>query len=209
VESTRTKIVAILRRGEAAIEALSRELDLATATVRRHLDILQRDGFVRVRPVRRETGRPHYAFSLTEEGEALFPHHYIRLTGRLLDELIALQPAEIAGRDGSEVAGLLFQRLADGIARAHEGEISATELPERLDQTTAILAEEGLVFDVEKRGGAYLLRGRDCLCTHVSEAPAVVCQQTEQVLSRLLGVEARRIAGEAGCAFLVRGRGSS
>ena len=99
------------RRVEATVDDLTQSLDLAPATIRRHLDILQRDGYITVRPVRRETGRPHYAFSLTEAGEDLFPQHYIRITNRLIDEIVSLDPAETAGKSGQDLAGLIFDTV--------------------------------------------------------------------------------------------------
>ena len=76
METTRSKIMDILRRRkEGTVDDLTQALGLAPATIRRHLDILQRDGYITVRAVHRETGRPHYAFSMTEAGEDLFPHH--------------------------------------------------------------------------------------------------------------------------------------
>ncbi len=212
MESTRTKIVEILRRGEATIEELTRRLDLAPATVRRHLDILQRDGFVRVRPVRRETGRPHYAFGLTEAGEELLPHHYIRITSRLIEEIGSLAPDETAGRTGKELAALLFERLGESLARSYLPRISGASLAERLEQTVAALAQEGLVFEVVPRGDAYLLIGNECPCRRVAEAHSEVCLHDQRLLTRLLDAEVERAwAPEAGgsCAYLVRRRAVS
>lgn len=206
MESTREKIFALLRlQREVTIDDLTRALDLAPATVRRHLDILQRDGHVAVRPVRRETGRPHYSFSLTRSGEDHFPQHYIRITSRLIDEIVALRPDETSGKTGLEIAGLIFQRMAEGLARSYEGRISGTTLAERLDQTVAALADEGIVFEVSPRGDAFLLVGRDCPCRHIADQHRDVCRYDERLLRRLLGAGVALTsvpeAGE-GCAYL-------
>src|SRR3989304_1249816 len=194
VESTRTKVVEILRRGESTIDELTQVLDLAPATVRRHLDILQRDGFVGVRPVRRETGRPHYVFSLTDLAEDLLPHHFLRLTRRLLE----------AG------APPLFERLAEGLARTYGSRVSGVSLAERLDQAVAALAEEGLTFEVvPKDEGAYLLLGSECPCRLVTDGPAGPRRHDEGLLSRLLDADVRPAPDLAeGCAYLVRRRGA-
>src|SRR5262245_21992953 len=87
IDGTREEILAILRRHDRmGVEDLARELGLAGATVRRHLDVLQRDNYVAVTQVRGRTGRPRHLFALTEAGSELFPHHYVRLTQRLLGE---------------------------------------------------------------------------------------------------------------------------
>src|SRR3990172_9048660 len=117
MDGTREAILAILRRRERmGVEDLARELGLAGATVRRHLDVLQRDNYITVTQVRGHTGRPRHLFSLTEAGAELFPHHYVRLTQRLLGEIVALDMAETAGRSGGQIAALVFEKMADRLA---------------------------------------------------------------------------------------------
>ena len=62
METTRQTILGILRRRESTVDSLTKELGQASATIRRHLDILARDGHVDVSQVRRKTGRPRYLF---------------------------------------------------------------------------------------------------------------------------------------------------
>src|SRR3990172_10656022 len=112
MESTRQTILNILRRRQATVEELTNELGLAPATVRRHLDILARDGHVDVTQVRRKTGRPHYLFTLSEKGEELFPKHYVRITNRMIEEIVALTTDETKGRAGGELADLVFEKMA-------------------------------------------------------------------------------------------------
>src|SRR3972149_3279170 len=112
METTRQIILNILRRRPATVDELTRELGLAPATVRRHLDILARDGHTNVTQVRRKTGRPHYVFALSESGEALFPKHYVRITNRLIEEIVSLTTQETSGRDGGELAKLVFEKMA-------------------------------------------------------------------------------------------------
>jgi predicted ArsR family transcriptional regulator len=207
MENTRAKILDILRRRrEATVDELTQLLSLAPATVRRHLDILQRDGYVSVRPVRRETGRPHYAFALTAAGESYFPQHYMRITGRLIEEIEALTPDETAGRTGRELAGIVFERMTDEIVEAYAPQIGGRTLEQRLHKAAEALANEGLVFEITPQGGGYLLRGLDCPCRHISEGTGDICRYDGRLLSRLLGVEveALREPGE-GCAYLVAG----
>lgn len=67
--STRDIILEIIQnRKSETVNGLAQELSLAPATIRRHLDILQRDGLVTFTEVRHGTGRPEFSFSLTERG---------------------------------------------------------------------------------------------------------------------------------------------
>src|SRR3990172_6311811 len=175
METTRQTILRILRRRQATVAELTSELGLAPPTVRRHLDILSRDGHVDVSQVRRKTGRPHYLFSLSEAGEDLFPKHYVRITNRLIEEIIALQPEETANRSGSELADMVFEKMAHRLSQRIAAHIHGSELSERVQATTAALAEEGIMFDAEKSDEGYLLVGHGCPCPRVANGHVQVC----------------------------------
>lgn len=216
MESTRHTILEILRRRRRlTVEELTRELGLAPATVRRHLDILLRDGHIAVDQVRRETGRPHYVFSLTDAGEELFPKHYVRLTNRLIQEIITLDPEETRGRTGAEIANLVFERMADRLADAYAARVRGDTLAERVESVTRVLAEEGIVFDIQPEGQSFLLIGHGCPCRKVVDADHTqVCAHDERLLRRLLQadveyVEPSCLGGESYCAYRVRADASA
>lgn len=213
VENTRSKILDILRRRrEATVEELKKALDLAPATVRRHLDILQRDGHVKVRPVRRETGRPHYAFSITEAGQDLFPQHYVRITNRLIDEIVALAPEDTSGRSGRELAVVIFERMADRLARSYGPRLSGRTLAERVTEVAALLAGEGISLEVQPKDGEFLLLGRGCPCQRLAEKNLNVCAHDQRLLSLLLDAEVEPEPlpdGGAICAYRVREKADS
>lgn len=210
METTRQTILDILRRRQhATIDELTRLLSLAPATVRRHLDILMRDGLVQADQVRRETGRPHYLFRLTEAGEDAFPKNYVRLTNRLIEEIVALDPEETAGRSGLELADLVFERMADRLAQYYAGRITGPTLAERLKQVTHILAEEGMVFDWHETPDGFLLLGRGCPCRRVASSHSQICTHHQRLLVRLLNaeietVEPASVGEDSYCAYRVR-----
>ena len=212
METTRQTILDILRRRQhATIDELTRFLSLAPATVRRHLDILMRDGLAQAGQVRRETGRPHYLFSLTEAGQDIFPKNYVRLTNRLIEEIVALDQAETAGRSGLELAGLVFERMADRLAEHYADRITGHTLAERLRQTTEILAEEGIVFDWDERPDGFLLLGRGCPCRRVASSHVQICTHDQRLLARLLDadiepLEPASVGADSYCAYRVRER---
>ncbi|MCH8950174.1 MAG: ArsR family transcriptional regulator [Chloroflexi bacterium] len=215
METTRQTILSILRRRRrATVDELTKELGLAPATVRRHLDILARDSHVEVAQVRRKTGRPHYVFSLSEAGEDLFPKHYVRITNRMIEEIVALEPEETAERSGPELANLVFEKMARRLAQRIAPHVHGATLPERVHATMAALSEEGIAFDVEERDGEYLLLGRGCPCPRVADKHRQVCAHDQQLLSTLLAadvtsVEPATIGEDGHCAYRVRERTAS
>lgn len=209
VDGTREEILAILRRRErVGVEDLAAELGLAGATVRRHLDVLQRDNYVSVTQVRGQTGRPRHLFSLTEAGADLFPHHYVRLTQRLLGEIVGLDASETTGRSGGEIAALVFERMADRLATEYAPRVTGDTLEERVRSAVRLVADEGIDFEVTPRAGAVQLLGRGCPCTRLTGGKAGACDHDRRMLARILGVQVEPIAAadlphDFHCGYLV------
>lgn len=210
--NTREAILGILRRGGArSVEDLAGELELAGATVRRHLDVLLRDGFVAVEQVRGRTGRPRFAFSLTEAGADALGHHYVRITRRLLHEIAALTPDETAGLDGPGLAALVFRKLTARLADEYAPRVAGVTLAERARAAARLLEDEGFDFEVVEDGGGLGMLGRDCPCLRLREAPDAggdACGHDREMLAALIGARLERRAGAAlppgfACAYAV------
>ena len=195
IETTRERILAILRRQDGVgIEELASEIGLAGATVRRHLDVLLRDGHVAVEQVRGRTGRPRYVFSLTDLGAQQFPHHYVRLTHRFLEEIVSLDAGETEGKDGRALAGLLFDRMADRLVAEYGPRIRGSDLVERARTAAGMLADEGIAFEVSVRAdGAVDMVGRGCPCARIERDErdsGAGCEHDRRLLERLIGATA-------------------
>ncbi len=195
IDGTREEILAILRRRErVGVEELAADLGLAGATVRRHLDVLQRDNYVSVTQVRGQTGRPRHLFSLTEAGADLFPHHYVRLTQRLLGEIVGLEASETAGRSGGDIASLVFDKMAERLATEYAPRVTGDSLDARVRSAVRLVAEEGIDFEVVSRSGEVRLLGRGCPCSRLTTGRAEACDHDRRMLERILGVRVETLA---------------
>lgn len=214
VDGTREEILALLRRHRSmTVDEIAREVGLAAATVRRHLDVLLRDDFVAVSQLRGGTGRPRHVFSLTEAGAEMSPHHYVRRTQRLLGEIVGLDPAETAGRSGREIADVVFDRMAERIVAEYRPRVQGASLEARVRSTVHLLEQEGIDFEVVADADGLLLLGRGCLCTRVDDPAAAVrpCPHDIAVVEALTGGEVtplppERVPHEFQCGYLVRER---
>ena len=218
---TREAILDILRRhDERSVDDLAGELGFAGATVRRHLDVLLRDGYVAVSQVRGRTGRPRYAFSLSEEGAELFGRHNVRITRRLLHEISQLTAEETACRGGEAIADLVFAKLSNRLAAEYAPRVGGRNIEERARAVAALLEDEGFEVEVDAsagsgsvdtsgvRGGDLRLLARGCPSRRLLGEP-LDCERDRELLAVLIGapVEADPEAAAAGasvCAFLVR-----
>jgi predicted ArsR family transcriptional regulator len=184
LESTRGRIVALLRRSGRTVEELARALGLTDNGVRAHLATLERDGIVRQRgSVRRGTGggKPAYVYELAPEAEDLFPKAYAPVLLRLLDVLSErLGPVE-----SEELLRVVGRGLVEGEAAASDGARA------RLEGAVEVLNELGGLAELEEREGDVVIRGYSCPLAAVTPDHPEVCRMIEALIAELAGVPVR------------------
>ena len=114
LEGTRLNVLSILQRqGSITVDQLAQVTGLASATIRRHLDILQRDNLVAFRQVRKKLGRPEYSYFLTEDGQESGYRDYRKLLTLLMSEIKRLDTDALANKGAKSC--WLFSSLAHPI----------------------------------------------------------------------------------------------
>jgi predicted ArsR family transcriptional regulator len=180
-ESTRGRIVTLLRRSGRTVEELARAVALTDNGVRGHLAVLERDGIVRQRgSVRRGSGggKPAYVYELTSEAEDLFPKAYESALGRLLDVL-----AERLGLEESEaLLRSVGRRLAEGMT------VPKDDTRARLEAAAGVLNELGGLAELEERDGTLFIRGYGCPLSAVTPDHPEVCRLAEALVAEVAGV---------------------
>jgi predicted ArsR family transcriptional regulator len=180
-ESTRGRVVTLLRRAGFTVDELARELDLTNNGVRAHLAVLERDGIVRQRgSVRRSSGggKPAYVYELTQEGENLFPKAYEPALRRLLDIL--------SERLGSEESEALLRSVGRRLAEEHS--VRTNDAHARLESAVEIFNELGGLAELEERDGTLVIRGYCCPLAGVTPDHPEVCRMAEALITELAGV---------------------
>ncbi|MBF8268153.1 MAG: transcriptional regulator, TrmB [Dehalococcoidia bacterium] len=190
MEGTRMKILTTIQRnGQATVEGLAHSLELAPATIRRHMDILQRDQLITYREVKKPTGRPEYSFSLTEAGHEVLPKEYQHLLGALCKEMASLEKEELQGKSGKEVMALLLCRIAQRIADSIP--VSAGDDLDKRAATLASVLEEGhLMPQVEQEDGGIRIKVFNCPFRSVALEHSSLCIFHSHLISSVLGVKA-------------------
>ena len=180
-ESTRGRIVTLLRRSGRTVEELAGVLDLTANGVRAHLAVLERDGLVRQRgSVRRGSGggKPAYVYELTSEAEDLFPKAYRPALAGLLNVL-----AERPGPEESEaLLRSVGRRLAEGKAVPTGGTRA------RLEAAAGVLGELGGLAELEEQDGAFVIRGYGCPLASVTRDHPEACLLAEALVAEIAGV---------------------
>src|SRR5262245_13480847 len=103
---TRNRILDTLKRADGlTADQLAHGLGITAMAVRKHLTVLEDEGYVVSSLVRRPVGRPAQLYRLAERSEELFPHRY--------DEIALEFLADLAAMDGPGKVDLLFNRRAE------------------------------------------------------------------------------------------------
>jgi Predicted transcriptional regulator len=200
-ESTRGRIVDLLRRSSQTVDELAAALGITDNAVRLHLGMLERDGLVRSGGVRREgaVGKPATIYEIHPTAEPLFSSAYLPFLSTLLDAL----GDRLSTRELRALMREVGHRLAES------SKTDGASLPARVDQASRVLNELGGVTTVERTEGGRGLTIRGCGCP----LSAAVCEREEvclavqTMLSEITGAEVRercdRSSERPCCAFEV------
>ena len=209
MEGTRLRNLQLLQKNtNDTVDGLAQAIGLAPATIRRHLDILQRDRLVAFEGVRKKTGRPEYSFFLTEDRQEALPKDYDMLLGLMIRELADLGVDDTEGRDGEGVLELVFQRLSDRVFEDHRREVDGQSLEVRLKALLRLLADEDFYPEAEFVEGTLRIRLINCPFRSVALRSKAVCSFDSHIISSMLDVGIKQEMcindGADGCVYVAR-----
>ena len=183
-ESTRGRIVRLLRGETRTVNELAAALEMTDNAVRAHLATLERDGLIRQGGVQRGHRKPHFAYELTPEAEHLFPKSYDALLNVLLSVLKErLSPDELGevlqavGRKAAAETTASLARGADLSAKAAK----AVEMLEALGGAPRLAKEDDKI----------IIQSASCPFTNAVKAHPEVCRVAETLVAQITGGRVR------------------
>lgn len=182
MESTRGRIVSLLRREQQTVDELAEALEMSGNAVRSHLMALERDSLIRQAGVRRGqgAGKPAVLYEVAAEAEPLLSRAYPPVLLALLDVVATELPDRVRE---------LMQRVGGRLAASAGGQAPGS-LPERVQAAAVVLDSLGGDVEVSEENGVLTIRGCGCpLSTAVSQRPEV-CLAVESLVSGLCGAPA-------------------
>ena len=176
-DTTRGKIVGALReRRSASAFDLAADFGLSPNAIRQQLVILERDGLISGRSVRRGKTKPTVEYSLTPQADRYFPQRYDKMLNAVLREIRA------AG--GNEAVKAVFERIGKRSAdRITAGSPTAEH---QLDVLVSALKASGVNAELQKtEHGTILLHEHTCpYATVVAENPEA-CSAIHAILDKV------------------------
>ncbi len=178
--TTRGKIVEELHRRESASAVdLARDLRLTPNAIRQQLLILERDGLVSEKSVRRGPTKPTLEFSLTARGEQLFSQPYDRMLSAVL--------SEVRKRDGAQGVARIFEAIAKRTAHSARERITDPTPEGKMAGITALLRRKGVKAEYNLIDGGFELHEHNCPYANVVKEHPEVCSVIHRVLDETVG----------------------
>jgi len=194
LEGTRQQILDLLHQeGPLSVEQLTHLLGLASATIRRHLDILQRDQLVSYQQLRKKLGRPEYVYSLTEAGQESGRRDYQSLLCLLLTNLRATAgPTEgdqVMSPSSPSMFAALMHRVSAQLVEPYLRGLDSPNAPDRTTTLTNALTVLGFAPVVTKQHHTLTIQLHNCPFRVAALCEPSVCSIDQHLIANILAVE--------------------
>jgi DeoR family suf operon transcriptional repressor len=193
-------LVAVKKAQPITAGELAAQFGLTPNALRRHLKALEDEGLVRYRRESRGVGGPVFAYSLTAEGEALFPRTYAPALAGALEVL--------REQLGSEGMIRFFRAQWTSLLERSGPAPAGLPLEERAQLLAELLSSQGYMAEAESRSPTEAtIREHNCAVRAIAERFPEVCAAEAQFLEEVLGAEVEReqhiLSGCNACQYTV------
>lgn len=180
-DSTRGRIVDLLRGASQTVDELAAALALTDNAVRAHLATLERDGLVMQEGTRKGlAGKPAVIYALAPNASALLSRAYAPLLAAIL--------AELDERLSADARRTLMNAAGRRLAAAHRK--PAGSLRDRVEAGARLLVELGGIATAERQNDRWVIAGVSggCPLATVVSDHRDACGAVESLLSDYIGV---------------------
>ncbi|MCE5172711.1 transcriptional regulator [Paenibacillus profundus] len=202
--STRETILYLLKTNdELSAKELTERLNITSMAVRRHIDALERDGFIDSRTVRQPMGRPSAMYYLTERASILFPNKYHAVALDLLHELVQ--------ESGENMVERLFERRKDALYKKHAESMEDKSFQEKIALLANIQNENGYMVELKKNSDdEFVFTEHNCPISQIANKYNHACTCELKLFESLLDADISRpeclSKGDRKCVYTIRRR---
>jgi predicted ArsR family transcriptional regulator len=199
LDSTRGRIISLLRLRSRTVNELAEALELTDNAVRAHLAALERDGLVVAAGLQKATRKPMQAYALSAQAEDMFPKSYAPILGHLLEVLV--------DKHGTRSTRHALREVARRMAAEHIPRLEMLTPPARARAVLAIVEALGGLAELREADGEVWIEGCRCPLADVVPQHPDICCLAETLISELLGRPVRehceRDGASVRCRFAV------
>jgi predicted ArsR family transcriptional regulator len=187
-ESTRGKIVLLLRITDRTVDELSKEIGVTDNAVRAHLLSLERDGLVFQNGVTKGFRKPHFSYSLSPAAESLFPKPF----DSLFTETVGVLKKQFSAKKVEQI----LRQIGSELARPYRS-AGKTSLDARLEIALRALTDIGGVATIS-RNGKTVIKGKSCPLAESVVSHKEVCKLAESLVGEIVETEVTEICERTG-----------
>jgi predicted ArsR family transcriptional regulator len=201
LKETRSQILLSLKnKGRMSVEGLASSLGVSKVSVRRHLDLLRRDGLVAYEVQRQDRGRPGHIYFLTQKAETLFPTGYSSFALKVLNQVRA--------NFGESGVAKVLSGQADELINHIKPELEGLDLGKRIEKLVSLINDRGYDITVHNlKDGSYLIKQRNCPILKIASEYNQCCSEELRVYQTVLEAqvfrECRIAAGARSCDYVI------
>ena len=200
----RSEILLALKKAQPlSAHRLADQFSISANALRRHLELLEHDGVVRHESQVRGVGAPVFEYSLTSEGESLFPSAYV---AALIEALEAVKQ-----HAGSKGVVEMFRKRWEALATEARPELEKLPMGERTQLLAALLSAQGYMAEaVVLSDTNATITEHNCAIRAVAERYPEICDAEADFLELMTGGVVQRhqhiLKGCNACEYQVTAR---
>ena len=177
--STKLKLLQVLKKQHTStMREIMPHFSISEIAVRKHMNVLLREGFIQEEAVKQDIGRPYYVYTLTKKGHQTFPNHFEQLPVELLQDL-----EEVQGREA--VTQVLEKRMHREIDAFKEA-LRSDDFDGRMEEIARMQDENGYMVEfVKQEDGSYEMRNYHCPIINISSKYREICANEKQTFSEI------------------------
>jgi DeoR family suf operon transcriptional repressor len=199
-KGSRQQILLELKKDQPLVSAeLAKRLGVSGTAVRRHMKELETEGLVRYGREQRGHGAPTFAYTMTSDGEALFPNRYQETATQLLEHLVQ--------KEGKAAAVAVLEQQYEGIVDSVSGRMEGLGPDERLTELAHAMEKAGFMAETVNAGHETQLLIRNCAIQAMASCLPEICDAEQNLIQKLVGATVERkthiVSGCNACEYVV------
>ena len=183
-----------------SVDGIACAVGVSKVGIRRHLDLLSRDGLVSFDTEQRERGRPGRVYFLTDKAEILFPNSYKALALGVIQKVGAVF--------GAQAVSTVLRKQADDMSKSLKPAMHGLSFEKRVKSLSILVDERGYNVSVRRLpDGSYSWKQRNCPLLAAANIYCQLCDEELRVYRDLLETEivrdSRIAAGARSCDYRI------
>ncbi|WP_272495648.1 helix-turn-helix transcriptional regulator [Bacillus pinisoli] len=201
-KNTRDIILDLLKKEVSlTVNQLTSHLNITHMAVRKHLDLLEKEGFITSSEMKQPMGRPLQLYSLTDKGEQSFPRNYEGLTVEFLNDIKDMY--------GEDTVSLLFKKREERLTEEYKRRLNQPSFQENVTEIVNIQNEKGYMAQLHQLNeNSFELVEYNCPIFSVAKDFKVACKCETNLFKTVLNTDhVQRINcktdGDDHCRFII------